>query len=44
MEHRDHDRVWNMLFDTDSQSGTSRMVALLAVFAVIGGGLSWLLT
>ncbi len=44
MEHQDRNRLWDMLFDTDSQSGTARMVALLAAFAVVGGGLSWLLT
>lgn len=42
MEHHDSDKLWNKVFDVDSQAGTGRFVALIAVFIVIGGTISWL--
>lgn len=44
MEHEDRNRLWDKFFDVDSQSGTGRFVALVAIFVVLGGGLSWLLS
>jgi hypothetical protein len=34
--------LWNKFFDTDSIAGTGRIVGLIVVFVVIGGGISWL--
>ncbi|WP_262913543.1 hypothetical protein [Rhizobium halophilum] len=42
MDRNNSDGLWDKFFDTDSQSGTGRFVALIAAFAVLGGGLSWL--
>ncbi|MDY6963021.1 MAG: hypothetical protein V7774_07030 [Pseudorhizobium pelagicum] len=44
MEHHDQNAFWDKFFDTDSQSGTGRFVAIVAVFVVLGGGISWLLS
>jgi hypothetical protein len=44
MDRKGSDGLWNKVFDTDSQSGTGRFVAMIAVFVVLGGGLSWLLS
>src|SRR3546814_13589496 len=43
MEHNDRNSLWNRVFDVDSQAGTGRFLALILVFVVLGGGLSWLL-
>ena len=43
MENKDSNGLWDKVFDIDSQAGTGRFVALIAVFIVIGGGLSWLI-
>ncbi|WP_157895499.1 hypothetical protein [Rhizobium sp. LCM 4573] len=34
--------LWNKVFNTDSIAGTGRIVGLILVFVVIGGGASWL--
>jgi len=41
----DHSRsgLWDKAFDVDSQSGTGRIIALILVFAVLGGTISWLI-
>ncbi|MET3587404.1 hypothetical protein ABID21_003529 [Pseudorhizobium tarimense] len=44
MDNHDRNGLWDKLFDTDSQSGTGRFVALVAVFAILGGGISWILS
>ena len=44
MEHQDRNGLWDKLFDTDSQSGTGRFIALVALFAILCGGASWLLS
>lgn len=43
MENKDSNGLWDKVFDIDSQAGTGRFVALITVFIVIGGGLSWLI-
>lgn len=43
MESRDNHGLWNKVFNIDSQAGTGRFVALILVFVIVGGGLSWLI-
>jgi hypothetical protein len=42
METNNHNGLWNKVFNVDSQAGTGRFVALVAIFVIIGGSLSWL--
>ena len=42
MEHSNRNSLWNRVFNVDSQAGTGRFLALILVFVVLGGGLSWL--